>query len=103
MEPPHQRSARARPGASLEVLLIGYVLHPVHDLALDCFLNGDVRHARCGSGAVPMLDRRRDPYGITWPDLLDAATPLLNPAESGRYDEPLAGRMGVPRSACARF
>lgn len=46
---------------SRAILVVADLFHPVHDLAVEIFLNGDMRH-RCGwRRATPMLLTRREP------------------------------------------
>src|SRR5438034_7383434 len=47
--------ANDRRGRSLPILCVADLFHPVHDLAIKCFLNGDVRHGCGRPGAVPVL------------------------------------------------
>src|SRR5438067_4990530 len=72
------------------VLFVADLLHPVDGLAVELFLDGDVRHGRGCRGAVPMLLTRREPDHVTWPDLLDRAAPALGPAAAGGHDQGLA-------------
>src|SRR2546427_5931793 len=51
---PRMLSLIARP----LVLLVGDLLHPIDDLPVELFLDGDVRHGRGGRCAMPMLDRK---------------------------------------------
>src|SRR5436305_323128 len=85
------------------VLLVADVLHPVHDLAIFLFLNGDMRHASVRGRAVPVLFARGEPDYITGTNLLDLPAPALNPSKAGGYDQSLAERMSVPRSSCTRL
>ncbi len=54
-------------------------------------------HARLIGCAMPMVDVGRDPYDIAGTDLALVAAFLLDPSLSGRDDEQLTRRMGVPR------
>jgi hypothetical protein len=91
-----------RPQAGL-VLFIADLFHPINDLAVEIFLNGDVRHG-CGRRcAMPMLQTRRKPDYITGPNLLDRTALTLNPAEARGDDQCLAERMRVPCRASAGF
>jgi hypothetical protein len=56
------------PGA---VLFVGDLLHPVDDLAVEFFLNGDMRHGGGGRSAVPVFFAGREPHNVAGPDLLD--------------------------------
>src|SRR5437868_7660043 len=77
------------------VLLVADLLHPVHDLAVEVFLNGDVRHRGGCRGAVPMLLTGWNPDHVTRPNLLDRPSPALRAASAGRHDQGLAQWVGV--------
>ena len=85
------------------VLFVGDMLHPIHDLAVEPFLNCDVRHGRGGCSAVPMLLSRRESNHIAGVNLLDRAAFPLRPTAAGGHDEGLPKRMRMPRSPCARL
>src|SRR3954463_11711238 len=68
------------------VLLVRHFLHPVDGLAVELFLNGDVRHEGGGRRAVPVLLARREPDHVAGTDLLDRAALALHPAATGRDD-----------------
>src|SRR5918998_2523008 len=96
----HQRRAPAREHGSAAplsapVLPVGHVLHPVDVPAAKPFLDGGVRHARAGRGAVPMLQARRNPDDVALADVLPRGAPELDPAGPGCDDQDLAERMGV--------
>jgi hypothetical protein len=61
----------------LAILFVADLFHPVHGLAIEPFLNGDVRHGGGGCGAVPVLLTRRKPDDVARPNLLDRASPAL--------------------------
>src|SRR2546430_12599133 len=84
------------------LLLVADLFHPVHDLAIEVFLNGEVRHGGGWRGAVPMLLTGRDPDHVTGPDLLDRPSPALRAAAAGGHDQGLAQRGGVPCPPGAR-
>src|SRR5438270_10124859 len=79
------------------------MFHPIDDLAVELFLDGDVCHARCRRGSVPMLFTRRKPDDITRANLLDWAAFALHPATARCNDESLSKRMCVPRGPRTRF
>src|SRR5436309_4475299 len=89
--------------ASLAVLIVSDVLHPLDHLAVELLLDGDVGHGRGRRRSVPVLLARREPDDVARPDLLDRAAPALHPAAPGRHDERLAERVSVPRRPCARL
>src|SRR5205085_7219000 len=65
---PSVRFCIVPPDAS--VLVVRHLFHPVHDLAIEVLLNGDVRDGGGCRGAVPMFLTRRDPDHVTGPNLL---------------------------------
>src|SRR5438874_13040179 len=83
------------------VLLIGHVLHPVDNLAVERFLNGDMNHRGRRCGAVPVFLAGRKPHHVARSDFFDRAAPALNPPQAGYDDQSLAERMRVPRSSRA--
>src|SRR5207302_11474014 len=83
------------PPAVVLVLLVAALLHPVHALAVEVFLNGEVCHGGGCRGAVPMLLTRRNPDYVTGPNLLDRPAPPLREARAGRHDQGLAQWVGV--------
>src|SRR5438067_975111 len=85
------------------ILVVADLLHPVDDLAVQRFLDGDMGHRRRRLGAVPMLLAGRRPDHVTWADLLDRSAPALHPTAARRDDQRLAERMGVPVAAGARL
>src|SRR5438309_801992 len=81
------------------VLFGGDVLHPVDDLAVESFLNGDVSHAGDGCGSVPRLLSRCERHDISWVNLLDGTAFALRPSAACGDDEGLAEWVGVPCGA----
>src|SRR5712691_8817789 len=88
---------------SLPILLVADFLHPVDGLAVEPFLNGDVRHGCRGRRAVPMLLARRERDHVAGSNLLDRAAPALRAAAARGDDERLAERMRMPRRSRARL
>ena len=88
-------------GSSRFVLFVADLFQPVNRLAVELFLNGDVRHGRGGRGAVPMLLARRKPDDVTRPDFFDRTSPALRPSAAGGHDQSLTQRMRVPGGAGA--
>src|SRR5436189_1664081 len=78
------------------VLLVGDFLHPVDDLAVELFLDGDVGHGGGRRGAMPMLLACRARDNITRSNDLDRPAPALHKTAAGRHDERLTQRMRVP-------
>jgi hypothetical protein len=87
--------------ASLQILLVGYMLHPIHDFSVKLFLYGNVSHGRRRRGAMPMPFTGRKPNDITRMDVLDGPAFQLDPPSTGRHDQSLTKWMSVPRCACA--
>src|SRR5438552_13159522 len=85
---------------SLSVLLVADLFHPVHNLPVECFLNGDVRHGSCRRSTMPMLQSWRKPNHITGPNFFYWPTFALHPTNARRDDKRLTERMSVP--CCAR-
>jgi hypothetical protein len=85
------------------VLLAADLFHPVDNLTVELFLNGNVRHGRGGRGAMPVLFAGREPDHITGPDLLDRSAVALGPAKAGRHNERLTERMRMPRGPGTRL
>src|SRR4051794_30398759 len=85
-----------RTSASLPVLLVGDLLHPLDVLAVARLLDGDVGHAGRRCRAMPMPEPRRKPDDVPWPDLLDRSAVALNPTQPRGDDQGLAERMRVP-------
>jgi hypothetical protein len=77
------------------------MLHPIHDLAVETFLNGNMRHRGSGRRAVPMFLAGRKPNHITRPDFFNRTAPTLCPPETCRDNERLSKRMSVPSRASA--
>ena len=78
-------SARCVRGVcSALVLLVGHLLQPLHDLAVERFLNRDMRHRGRRGGAVPMLLARREPDHVAGMNLLDAGRLRAAPSRSPR-------------------
>src|ERR1700722_14770058 len=81
---------------SPSVLFVADVLHPIHRLAVQPFLNGDVRHGRRRRSPVPVLLSRREPDPISGVNLLDRAALPLHPSAAGRHNKRLPEGMGMP-------
>ena len=85
------------------VLFIADLLHPVDGLAVERFLNGDVRHGRGRCGAVPVFLARRKPDDVARVYFLDRAALALRPTATGGNNQGLAQRVGVPGRASTRL
>src|SRR3954469_5166005 len=87
----------------LSVLLVGDLLHPVHDPAVELFLDRDVRHGGRRRGAVPVFLVRRTPHDVAGTNDMQGPALALHVAAAGRADQRLAKRMRVPVAARARL
>jgi len=85
------------------VLRLTHLLHPVDDLAVERFLNGDVRHRARWHCAVPMFFVRRKPDHVARPDFLDRSAFALRPSQTGCDDQGLTEWMRMPGSARTRL
>src|SRR5579864_4864800 len=85
------------------ILLVGDLLQPLDDLAVELFLDGDVGHRRGRRRPVPVLLAGREPDHVAGPDLLDRSAFALGPAAARGDDEGLAERMRVPCGPRARL
>src|SRR5436305_14086048 len=56
------------------ILLVGHLLHPLDDLAVEVLQDGEMGHRGRGRGAVPVPLARRDGHDVSRPDLLDGST-----------------------------
>src|SRR3954454_6489169 len=83
------------------VLLVGNVFEPIHRLAIELLLHGDVRHRRGRRRAMPVLFAGGKPHNVSGANLFNRSAPALNTAGPGCHDQRLAERMGVPRGARA--
>src|SRR5438270_9671008 len=81
------------------VLFVADLFHPIGGLAVETFLNGDMRHGRGWRGTVPMFLTWLEPNHVPWPNDLDRTTPALYPAAAISHDQGLAQRVAVPGGA----
>ena len=95
--------ASVAPRSNGGVLLLGYWLEPVDCLAVERLLDRYVGHRGRGPRAVPMPLVRRDRDDVARPDLLDRPALSLEAADSGKNDECLAQRVGVPVGPSTRL
>src|SRR5579871_2814082 len=72
------------------------MFHPVHYLAIELFLNRDVRHRRRRSSPMPMFLARCEPDHVAWSNLLHRSALALDPAASRCYDERLTQWVRMP-------
>src|SRR2546428_12729192 len=92
----------SRPSNS-PALIVADLFHPVDDLALECFLDGEVRHGAGRRRAVPMLFSRRTQDHISGIDLFHRTSPALHEAATGPHDARLTERMCMPCRAGPRL
>src|SRR2546427_4189008 len=85
------------------VLLVADLFHPVDDLGVEFFLDGDVRHFAVRRGAMPMLLSRRTRDHVPRMNFLDGAFPALHEAAARGHNERLTLRMGMPGGSGARL
>src|SRR5207244_8125181 len=85
------------------ILFVADLFHPIDNFSFERFLNGNMRHRRSRSSAVPMFFVRRKPDHIARPDFLDRSAFALRPPEARRYDQRLTYRMRMPGGASTRF
>jgi hypothetical protein len=64
-------------------LFIADLFQPVNDLAVEIFLNGDVRHGGGGRCAVPMFFTRRKPDDIAGMNFFNRAALALCASAAG--------------------
>src|SRR5260221_1016043 len=88
-------SARGR-SKRAEVLFVADLFHPVDDLAVELFLNGNMRHGRGSRGTMPMLLAWREPDHIAGVDLLNGTALPLDPTPTARAHQVPAERIGLP-------
>src|SRR6476659_7682389 len=81
------------------ILFVADFFHPVHRLAVQRFLNGDMRHRGRRGRAMPMLLTGRKPDHIARANFLDRSAPTLRPPKTGRDDQRLTEWMRMPGSA----
>ena len=85
------------------VLFVANLLHPVDGLAVELFLDCDVRHRRGRCSAMPVLLARREPNHIAGLDFLDRSALALGPAATGRDNQRLTKRVRMPSRPGARL
>src|SRR5690349_15591366 len=64
----------------LGVDVVADMLHPVHGLAVETFLDGDVAHGGGGSSAMPVFLSRCEPHDVARMDCLDGTDLALHEA-----------------------
>ena len=73
------RRTHHRLGAAL---FVGDFFHPVHNLAVELFLGGDMSHCGRRRSAMPVFLVRRKPNHVAWLDFLDRSSPMLRPGRN---------------------
>src|SRR5437870_1476289 len=84
---------------SSAILFVAHLLHPLHDLAVEIFLDRDVSHRRRRRCSMPMLLAWRAHDDVNRTNFLDGSAPALHPAAARGHDQGLPERMRVPRGA----
>src|SRR5271154_4687117 len=85
------------------VLFVTHMFHPFNNLAVELFLNGNMRHPGRWRGAMPVLFPGSKPDHITRMNFLHRPAPALRPTAARGDDQRLAERMRMPRRPSARF
>jgi hypothetical protein len=88
---------------SFAVLFFGDLLHPLHGYAIELFLYRNVRHCCVWRSTVPVLHSLWNPDNIPLSNLLNRASPLLNPARPIRHNQDLTERVRVPSAPRTRL
>jgi len=96
-----QEEDKLHPLRLLAVLFVADFFHPIHGLAIELFLNGNVSHRGNRGGAVPVLLAGRKPDDVARPNFFNRSSPALHPTKAGCDDEGLAQRVGVPGGSSA--
>src|SRR6266404_3813715 len=91
------------PHSSLFVLLVADVFHPLNHFSVQSLLNGDMRHRRRRTCAMPVFFARRKPDHIARSNFFDRSAFALRPTKARRDDQRLTERMRMPGSAGTRF
>lgn len=84
-------------------MFVADLLHPVNSLAVETFLNGNVRHGGSWAGPVPVFLTRLEPDHVARSNFLDRATPALRATEALRHNQGLAQRVSMPVGVSARL
>ena len=85
-----------------QIVLVADVFEQLTAAAVDELPDREVAHCMSRRRAVPMRHAGRRPNDVAGPDFALLAASLLYPADAGRHDEVLSGRMVVPRGMRAR-
>ncbi len=86
---------------SFAVLVIADLFHPIHGLAVELFLYGDMRHGGGRGGTVPVLFAGWEPDDVARADFFDGSSPPLNPATACGDNQGLTERVRGPGGASA--
>lgn len=90
-------------GQSPSILFVADVFHPIHHLAVQSFLNGNVSHGHSRGGPVPVLFSRREPNHVSGVDFFCRAAFPLDPSTTCRDNQRLSERMCMPGGARSRL
>src|SRR3954462_10971989 len=99
--PGHSFTITCGMASASSVLLVRDVVEPIHGLAIELLLHGDVRHRGRGQRAVPVLFARGEPHDVAGANLFNGCTPALEESGPRCHDHRLAEGMGVPRGTRA--
>jgi hypothetical protein len=77
-----RKGRNALPARSALVLFVADLFQPVDGLAVETFLNGDVRHGCGWHGPMPVFLSRLKPDHVTGPNFLNGTSPALEPPAS---------------------
>jgi hypothetical protein len=86
-----------------EELFVSDLFHPIDNLSVEPFLNGDLDRRVGWRGIVPMLLTRRELHHIARSNFLYRSALALLPAKPRCDDRRLAWRVGMPGRTSARF
>ena len=84
------------------ILLVSDLFQPVHNLAVEMFLNGDVRLGGGGRSAVPMFFTRRKPDDIAGMNCFNRAALALRESAAGGNNQSPPERMRAPSTELRR-
>ena len=71
------------------VLVVADLFHPLDELPVELFLDGDVRHCRGRRSTMPMFFARREPDHISGMDLFNRTALALHPTAAASDNQRL--------------
>lgn len=78
------------------ILVVAHVLHPLDDLAIEAFLDREMRHPRGRRSTMPVPLARRKPDDVAQSDFFNGTTRALHATDTRGDDQRLAQRVRVP-------